>query len=738
MPIGVNEDHVELHQTIRRFAEEQLTGRARGFLDLEAEPEDETLSDLRAMELAGLHVSEDLGGGGATFLELCIVLEELGRVLAPGGFLTTSLAAGILEHAGDDAARRIPAILDGSVVITVDLASLARPSVCGAQDEAGAITVSGVLPAVLGATRADSVLTVVALEGGPRLCVVDVSDDSVSVDEQPSTDPTRRVATIELNDTKVAPGAILDGVEIDRVRAMALTAVSAEITGGSRACLEAARDHAQTRIQFGRPIGQFQAIKHLLANLLVVVEQMTAATWDAALALDHAKDATTLDEALLCAEGAAALTLDGGVRAAKDAIQVLGGMGFTWEHDAHLYLRRALTLRSLLGTSSPARQEVARRALRGDRRQLGIDLPSEADALREELAPAVAAVAAADAADRVALLGEHGLQFPHWPVPFGRGAGAIEQLVIDELLSEQGVRRPPAHVTAWALPTLIAHGTPEQHERFVIPSLRGEIIWCQLFSEPGAGSDLASLTTKATKVDGGWQIDGQKVWTSAAKWARYGILLARSDQEAPKHQGITYFVLDMASPGVDIRPLREITGEALFNEVFLDEVFIPDDCVVGDVNDGWRLARTTLSNERVALAGTSAFGDLLEQALAIVADIDLDAAELDALGRLLVDAQSLSQMRQRSVLRSVFGLEPGPEASLAKLLGAEHDQRVADFGLTLLGPSGATAAEGPAAVFSRQVLHTLCLTIAGGTSEVQRNVIGERLLGLPRDPEPAS
>jgi alkylation response protein AidB-like acyl-CoA dehydrogenase len=326
--------------------------------------------------------------------------------------------------------------------------------------------------------------------------------------------------------------------------------------------------------------------------------------------------------------------------------------------------------------------------------------------------------------------------FPHWPEPYGLGAGPVEQLVIDELLSEHGLRRPPANVMAWALPTLIAHGTIAQQERFVAPTLRGEIIWCQLFSEPGAGSDLASLSTKAEKVDGGWKINGQKVWTSVAKWAHFGILLARTNPDAPKHKGISYFVVDMKSPGIDIRPLREITGDALFNEVFFDDVFVPDDALVGEVDDGWKLARTTLSNERVALADSSAFGAALETALEVVADQGADPTTYEALGRLLVDAQSLSQMRQRALLRSVFGLEPGSEASLAKLLGAEHDQAVADFGVELLGPAGALADDGPAELFARQMLHTLCLTIAGGTSEVQRNVIGERLLGLPRDPEP--
>ena len=309
--------------------------------------------------------------------------------------------------------------------------------------------------------------------------------------------------------------------------------------------------------------------------------------------------------------------------------------------------------------------------------------------------------------------------------------------MIDELLAQAGIRRPPAHVAAWALPTLIAHGTPEQQERWILPTLRGELLWCQLFSEPGAGSDLAALATRATRVDGGWRLDGQKVWTSVAARADVGICLARTDPEAPKHEGITYFVVDMRAPGIEVRPLREITGDALFNEVFLDGVVVPDDCVVGPVDGGWRLARTTLANERVSLATSSAFGGALEGILAMVGGDDGGPGPevLDELGRLLVDAQALALLGQRSVLRSVSGVEPGPEASIRKLVGAEHDQRVADFGLACCGTAGVYA-DGPAAPWARAFLHTLCLTIAGGTSEVQRNVIGERLLGLPRDPEP--
>ena len=199
----------------------------------------------------------------------------------------------------------------------------------------------------------------------------------------------------------------------------------------------------------------------------------------------------------------------------------------------------------------------------------------------------VAELAAADGRRPAAAPGRRRAWSPRTGRPPGAGTpGAVEQLVIDEVLAEAGVRRPHLGVGAWALPVLIAHGTPDQQERLVRPTLRGELSWCQLFCEPGAGSDLAALTTRAERVDGGWSLTGQKVWTSVARQAHWGICLARTDPDAPKHDGITYFLVDMASPGIEVRPLRELTGAALFNEVFFDEVFVPDECVVGEVDGG--------------------------------------------------------------------------------------------------------------------------------------------------------
>ena len=670
-----------------------------------------------------------------------------------GPWDTTAIVAGIVAAAGSGSLAKgvLPGLADGSLRATLSIPTaspdgspVAASGLTGARDADGSIVVSGSLRPLLHGSIVTHALAAAVVGGDPAgetVWVLLERADAADVIALPSFDLTRPCATWVFDGARVPAERVLDGATTGMVRDLALVVLSAEAVGGARWCLDSAAEHARTREQFGRPIGQFQGIKHRLANMLVSVEQAVAATWDAALVLGAEFGATSGDETdqgSLAVQLAAALALDGYVEAAKGAIQVLGGMGFTWEHDAHVHLRRATTLRQLVGGTAPLRAESARLALAGWRRRLTVDLPPEAEAMRADLGAVVARIAAIeDPATRHRALADEGLLAPHWPAPWGRDAGAVEQLVIDQVCAEADLKRPNLAVAAWALPTIMAHGTAEQTERWVGPTLRGEYIWCQLFSEPGAGSDLAALSTRATRVDGGWSLTGQKVWTSVAQRAHWGICLARTNPDVPKHRGITYFLVDMKSAGIDIRPLREITGDALFNEVFFDDCFVPDECVVGEVDGGWKLARTTLANERVSLSSDSAFGGALEGVLhRVAADSALqDPVTLDRLGYLLAEAQSLAQLGMRATLRSVGGLQPGSESSVRKLLGAEFDQRVHEFGLDICGPDGALM-QGDAAASAYGVLQSKCMTIAGGTSEVQRNVIGERLLGLPRDPEP--
>ena len=375
------------------------------------------------------------------------------------------------------------------------------------------------------------------------------------------------------------------------------------------------------------------------------------------------------------------------------------------------------------------------RAAAGERRTLTLDLPGRVEGLRERVRAEVSEVADLPKGEWNTALADGGWLAPHWPEPWGRGAGALEQLVIDEELAARSVKRRHLQVAGWVLPTLIAHGTQEQKERFVGPSLRAELTWCQLFSEPGAGSDLAALSTRATRVEGGWVLNGQKVWTTMARDADYGLCLARTDPDAPKHDGITAFVVDMASSGLDIRPLRELTGFAMFNEVFFDDVFVADDMVVGAVDDGWRAARTTLENERVSMASGASFGPGVLSVLELAERRGLleDPLVADLLGSLLVDSQALAVLGMRSTLRAIgASAEPGPEASVRKLVAVEHEQRIQEAAMSLLGPEAALD-EGEGQLWFAGFLGNRALSIAGGTSEIQRNVIGERLLGLPRD-----
>ena len=754
MPIGIGEDHEELRRTVRRWTESRCGPDVpRALLDADKETLPVFWESLAGQGWLGLHVDEAHGGQGYGYSELAVVVEELGRALAPGPIPHTLVAAAVVGAAPELVARRrlLASLIDGSMPAAVALPG--SGTLEGTVDDAGTLVVSGSLRPVLGAAMARVVLAPAVVDatasrspwtegettsgGNLAWCLVDLDAPGASVEPVGSFDPTRRVGAVHLESVAVGADARLPGIDTAAVVESAIVVAAAECAGGARWCLDVATEHAVTRRQFGRPIGQFQAIKHKLADMLVAVEQVTALAWDAAAAADG-DDGAQLH---LSAALAGAIALDAYVECAKTCIQVLGGMGFTWEHDAHLHLRRALTLRQVLGGADTLRIAAARAALGGSRRALGTELPADAEDVRAEVAPLVAQVAEAGKGNRRRAMVELGLLTPHWPAPYGRDAGPVEQLVIDQEFAAAGVSRPNLAVGAWALPTVIAHGTAEQQERFVRPTLLGELVWCQLFSEPGAGSDLASLSTRAERSDaGGWILNGQKVWTSVAQRADFGICLARTDPDAPKHAGITYFLVDMRTPGIEVRPLREITGEAMFNEVFLTDVFVPDDCVVGPVNGGWRLARTTLANERVSMSSGMTFGWGIEAILGWLSGrphFADDPVVLDRLGQLMAEAQSLAVLGQRTTLRSVSGVEPGPEASVRKLLGGEHEQRVQEFGLALLGPEGATT-EGDAEMWTRGFLSTRCLTIAGGTSEVQRNVIAERLLGLPRDPEPGA
>ncbi len=663
-------------------------------------------------------VPEALGGSGGSVLDLACALEACASGMAPGPLLATAAAVTVLcEHTDDPGvAKLVAGVADGSVVL-----ALAPTPASLAADDRG--RVSGEVAAVWGAGATTHLMVGAAGEGTDRWFVVDARGEGVDVDVPETMDLSRSTGRVALGGA--VPVAEV-ATETARLRAVAVALAAAEAAGVARWGLRTAVEHAKVREQFGAVIGSFQAVKHLCAQMLERSESATAVAWDAAGAYREAPDQLAFAAAV-----AGSIALDAAVDNAKDCIQVLGGIGFTWEHDAHLYLRRALATRQLLGGGDGWRLRLAGSALDGTRRATHIDLEGAGERTREEVREDVRRIAALTGAERRTALADTGLVAPHYPEPYGRGACAVDQVVIDEELVAAGIRPPDLAVGAWALPTILEHGDDTQRERFVGPTLRGELSWCQLFSEPGAGSDLAALRTRAERVDGGWRVSGQKVWTSLAREADWAICLARTNPDASKHRGITYFLVDMRSAGIDIRPLRELTGAAVFNEVFLDGVRVPDDCVVGEVDEGWQLARTTLANERVVMGGKS-LGVSVERALATCAVRDtIGESTRQRLGQAVAEATTVKVLGLRSTLRAVTGVGPGAESSVSKLVGVRQRQDSAELALDLMGESALLGGVDAVAAWQEALL-TRCLSIAGGTTQVLRNVAAERILGLPR------
>ncbi|MFI6650261.1 acyl-CoA dehydrogenase [Streptomyces sp. NPDC050529] len=724
MTIGLTQEHLDLRDAVRAFANRHIT---EDTLRAAADADKETLpahwSGLAGQGLLGLHLPEEDGGAGYGLVELAVVTEELGRATAPGPFLPTTLASAVLHAAGHR--TYLAALAAGT---TLGAVGLAPGTLALTRAADGTVSVTGTSELVIGGHLADVFVLPASDEGRTTWLVLPRA--AVDTTDVRSHDLTRRSSRVTVRSVPVPAADLLD-LDPRTPRDLAATLFAAESAGLADRCVTTAAQYARVREQFGRRIGQFQGVKHRCARMLAQAEQARACAWDAA----RAHDVVDRTEASLAAAVAGAVGVDAAFAVAKDCIQVLGGIGFTWEHDAHLALRRAQTLRIALGPAAAWRRRVARLTLDGTRRTLSVELPADAEAVRKDIRTELRAATALDSKDRLTHLADHGYTAPHLPAPWGKGAGPVDQLVIAEELRAAELTPVDMIIGGWVVPTIIAHGDPAQQERFLGPSLRGDIVWCQLFSEPGAGSDLAGLTTRAEKVDGGWRITGQKVWSSMAHLAHWGVLLARTDADVPKHKGISYFLLDMTSPGIDIRPLRQITGDAEFNEVFLDEVFIPDELLVGAPGAGWKLARTTLANERVALSHDSV-GSGAEALLEIAAASDgLDDEQLSTLGGHLCDAQTGGVLALRTTLRTVSGQQPGAEASVAKLLGVEHQQRVWETCMDWQG-SAALTGEGERLDATWQFLNARCLSIAGGTTEVQLNIIGERMLGLPRDPEP--
>ena len=715
MSIAITEDHRTLSDVTADFLERHDSrGAARELLETSAETLPSFWSALAELGWLGLHIPEENGGSGFGMPELIVVVEQMGAGIAPGPFVATVIASAAISAAAPSevAAQLLPGLADGSVVAGIGF---------GDALSSKSSRVTGTVKTVLSGALANLLVVTV----GSDLAIVDATTKGVDVRLLANLDLTRRSAQVTFDDAEaiIVSGGAQSLIDLARLL------LAAEATGVARATTDMAADYARERQQFGRAIAMFQAVKHHCANMLVETEIATAEVWDAARAAAAGGEQFSYSAAM-----AAATAAHAGDRNAQLNIQVHGGIGFTWEHDAHLYLRRALAIEALIDAEQAA-IDIANFLRKGVKLVRSVELPPEAEAFRSEARSAIEAVKDLEGTKQVQALVASGYAVPHWPKPWGRAASAIEQLVIEEEFNRAGFKRPSYQITGWVILTLTQHSTDDQLERWIMPALNQELIWCQLFSEPDAGSDAAGVKTKATRFDGGWLVTGQKVWTTGAHLAAFGLITVRTNPDLPKHQGITCMVVDMHAEGVEIRPLRMVNGGAEFNEVFFNDVFFPDDDVVGPVDGGWTVARGTLGNESVSIG--SGDGAMVIPPASFLAPFDANPARLSGgagrIGRATARSQAAETLNVRSAQRAVAGGEPGPEGAVTKLLLSENAEEAAAILFELAGATGVYLEDEGFMGGTLQLMHR-ALAIAGGTSEIKRNQIGERILGLPRDP----
>ena len=758
------DERQELAQSVRSACERLATEeRVRAVAYGEADGSsgfDTALWDVLCNQVgvAAIALPEHLGGAGYGASALGVVAHELGRALAPVPFVSsTVLATGLLLDLTEndpDADKRLTGLIEGrrtaAAALTGD-GGLWRPSAVTlrAARSGDGWSVDGIVRHVLGGSAADDlIVAAVAEDGEPAVFLLDPAVDGVVAEAERVLDGTRPMATITLSS---APALRLSGDGplgdvVDRNVDIALAVLSAEQVGACERVLEIATDYARTREQFGRQIGSFQAIKHKCADMLVDLEWARSASQAALEALDDV-DGAAAGEADWRASMAKAVCSEALRNAAKANVQIHGGIGFTWEDSAHLYFRRARTDEVVFGTPG---QHWDRLSALGPSTQVSAspEVVNDLDPVRAEIrsfldnAPRPAGLrnyGPTPTADDVEpgrtwhrYLADHGYACLSWPREFGGAAATVAyQAVFAEECARADVPRQ-LNITGADLvgPVLIKFGSQEQQDRYLAPIRLGDDVWCQLFSEPGAGSDLAGVRTRAERTATGWRIDGQKVWSSAAASARFGLLLARTGPD--KHRGLSMFVVPMDIPGVTVRPLTQMDGESKFNEVFFDGAELGDDALIGDVGQGWTVAMVTLGRERLTLGSQAvSMFRLHERMVDAARDHDmLDPVLSRSMTRLWARMWLLRYTWQRAI---DSGDLTSPAFSVLKLMTSETDQDLGDMATEVLGTDACTDPEDDDLV--HHMLVGRAQTILGGTSEIQRNILGERVLGLPKEPK---
>ncbi|WP_328394825.1 acyl-CoA dehydrogenase [Nocardia sp. NBC_00416] len=736
VPVALTADQAALAETVAGFADRhagrEYTRKNTGSLKQGARPE--FWSGLVALGLTGVHLPESVGGQGGTLDDLAVVLDESGRALLPGPLLPTVVASAILATAAgvataDAALRRFADGATGAVIPPEHAVAVSTGS-DGAR-------LTGETGLVLGAAAAE-LLVVAGTDGAQtRWFLVERSAPGVEVEVRDGADLGRDIGVVRFRE--VSAGVPVD-LDTGRAGAVAVALAAVEVAGVIRWCADTATAYVKSRTQFGRPIGAFQAVQHRTAQLLITSELAAAAAWDAVRGLDD--DARQRTHAVA---GAALTALGNAVHAAVECLGLHGAIGFTWEHDLHLYWRRAISLSGLAGPAESWELRLGEAALHGPR-NFAVPLPETDPSFREWVSEILDRAAGLDnpgpskigdqdsvnPGPRRTLLADSGLVSPPMAQPYGIEAGPLEQLILQDEYDRHGIAQPSMGIGQWVVPIVLHRGTSDQLARLAGPALRGEEIWCQLFSEPEAGSDVASLSLRATRVDGGWELNGQKIWTTLAHRADWGLLLARTDPEAERHRGLTMFLVDMHAAGVEVRPITQASGDAEFNEVFFDGAFVPDTMVLGEPGQGWTLTLETLAQERLFIGGVRDPGHN-KRLQGIIERAEYAGSRADAvrtLGRISARGAAISALNLRETIRRLDGQPVGPATSIAKAAASMLHTDAAAAALNLIGPAAALGA-----ALSEPVHHELDIPtwiIGGGTLEIQLNTIATLVLGLPR------
>lgn len=770
MNLQFSEDDKLVQEQVERLLRDvSPMSEVRRVLDGEKTHSGQLWQGLADLGVLGINIPEQYGGVDTGYKSLCLVAQSLGKFAAAVPFTpSVALATEAIVLFGTDKQKRqlLPDLASGKTIGTLAIAETMQQISTGniTCTESGGF-ISGTKIAVAAGGLADFAIVLAGGDDGASFYVINLNSDGVKRTDVATIDPTLSTATIEFTNAKaeILGQAGKGWEQLKTIYNRAAILLAFEQIGGAQAALDTAIEYAQNRFAFGRPIGSFQALKHKMADMYTALRLAESNCFAAAEAL--AEDAQDLPLTAAAAHISATKAFQ---LCSKENIQIHGGMGFTWEFDCHIFYRRSSYQALFLDGLNVWENRLTTALFKyGDQSsQVAMVDPDEhSKAFRAEVRSWIEANApthleqslkssrfgSMDTGDEQPLAAAKAWQRKKadaswatlmWPQKYGgRGASPIENIIWNQ---EEGIYALLSGIfiisQGMCGPTVMAYASEDQKREYLPKIASGEQVWCQLFSEPGSGSDLAGLKTKAVKDGDDWIINGQKIWTSGAQYSDFGVLLTRTDPNVAKHAGLTMFFLDMKSEGVEVRPIKQITRGQEFNEIFFENVRIPDSQRLGGVGEGWRVALTTLMNERMAIGGTAATGvpELIEIVETLILDNQKAFERADVKSRLAdyyAKAAGLKNSSIRAIGLLAEGGMPGPENSIGKLVSAELMQELASFAMDLQG-FGAVI-DDPELAYKKGRFQAMFITspasrIAGGTDEIMRNIIAERVLGLPQ------